>query len=236
MHKTVLDQKRFAGLPLKKMLRAISGNIHITPVYVGDAHFDLDIIGNSEKLLSVIDEDSFRIDERLPYWSELWPSAIALAEYILENQSDFSGKEVLETGCGLGLCGLAARKAGADLTMSDNDPLALYFANRNYRRNFRHDAKIVHLDWRGPFLDRKFDVIIGADVLYEKRFFTDLYQFIQHHLISGGFVLFAEPQRTIAKDFFKGLPSEKWIRSVIEKKIRSNDRLVNININIIQAC
>jgi len=97
-------------------------------------------------------------------------------------------------------------------------------------------AFLLAFRFYGRFLDRKFDVIIGADVLYEKRFFMDLYQFIQHHLISGGFVLFAEPQRKIAKDFFKGLPSEKWIRSVLEKKIRCNDRLVNININIIQAC
>jgi predicted nicotinamide N-methyase len=236
MLKTVLDQKDSAGVALKKMLRAIAGNIHITPVIVGDWQFDIEVIRNSDQLLALIDEESFQFDERLPYWSELWPSAIALAEYIQENQSDFYNKRVLETGCGLGLCGIAAQKAGADLTLSDNDPLALYFASRNYRRIFNQEAKIVHLDWRGPFLDRKFDMIIGADVIYENRFFKDLYRFMQHHLCPAGIALFAEPQRTIARDFFDILPSEKWFRSVFKREIFSNNRLVNIDINLIQAC
>jgi predicted nicotinamide N-methyase len=45
-------------------------------------------------------------DDRIPFWIDVWPSAIALAEFILESD-EFSNKKVLELGCGLGLTTVA---------------------------------------------------------------------------------------------------------------------------------
>src|SRR2546428_11011399 len=70
--------------------------------------------GLSIELLRVADVDSlldrlpriqFRPDERLPYWAELWPSAMALARH-LWHATDLRGLQVLELGCGLRLTGI----------------------------------------------------------------------------------------------------------------------------------
>lgn len=52
-------------------------------------------------------------DTQDPYWCRAWPSAVALAELILEQPALVKGKQVLELGCGLGIAGLSAALAGA---------------------------------------------------------------------------------------------------------------------------
>ena len=42
-------------------------------------------------------------DERIPYWAELWASALALSQYLVASKIDFQGKKVLEIGAGFGL-------------------------------------------------------------------------------------------------------------------------------------
>ena len=50
--------------------------------------------------------------DRDPYWCRLWPSAIALAQLILQQPELVRGKRVCDIGCGLGLAGIAAALAG----------------------------------------------------------------------------------------------------------------------------
>ena len=64
-------------------------------------------------------------DERIPYWGELWPSSIALSEFLNENSELISGKKIIEIGCGLGLAGIVAAKLGGTVTLTDYLPAAL---------------------------------------------------------------------------------------------------------------
>lgn len=50
--------------------------------------------------------------DRDPYWCRLWPSAVALAQLILQQPGLVKGKRVCDIGCGLGLAGIAAALAG----------------------------------------------------------------------------------------------------------------------------
>src|SRR5215470_3089340 len=59
----------------------------------------------------LIDEAAFDEEEFLPYWAELWPSGLALAQHVA--MRDLQGMRVLELGCGLGLPALAAALRGA---------------------------------------------------------------------------------------------------------------------------
>ena len=52
---------------------------------------------------------AFEDDEFLPYWAELWPSGIALAEGGEIVSLPLAGLRVLELGCGLGLPALVRR-------------------------------------------------------------------------------------------------------------------------------
>jgi predicted nicotinamide N-methyase len=79
----------------------------------------LEQVADVNKLIDSITDEEFNQDERLPYWAELWPSAQALANFILQNKYLFEGKKILELGCGLGLVGIAATIAEAKVLFTD---------------------------------------------------------------------------------------------------------------------
>jgi predicted nicotinamide N-methyase len=112
---------------------------------------------------ALIDEQAFEDDEFLPYWAELWPAALALAEAL----PDVRGMRVVELGCGLGVPSLAAAARGAQVTATDWAPDAIDLLRRNAERNGVHLQAEVR-DWREPWHER-FDLALAADVLYERR-------------------------------------------------------------------
>ena len=112
---------------------------------------------------ALIDEDAFEHDEFLPYWAELWPAALALAEAL----PDVRGLRVVELGCGLGVTSLVAAARGAEVVATDWAEAAIALLRRNATRNGL-DVQAVVRDWREPWHER-FDLAVAADVLYEQR-------------------------------------------------------------------
>jgi predicted nicotinamide N-methyase len=112
---------------------------------------------------ALIDEDAFEQDEFLPYWAELWPAAIALAEAL----PDVRGLRVVELGCGLGVTSLVAAARGADVVATDWAEDAIALLRENAARNGL-DVDAAVRDWREPWQER-FDLAVAADVLYEQR-------------------------------------------------------------------
>jgi predicted nicotinamide N-methyase len=172
---------------------------------------DVDCGGLTVELLRVADVDTlldrlpkiqFRPDERLPYWADLWPSSLALAKYLWE-AVDLQGVEVLELGCGLGLAGVAASRKGGVVTFTDYEADALAFTRYNAYRNGCQQAIVRHLDWHAPTLTRTYAALIASDVLYERANFHPLVQLLHTALQPDGQFILAEPNRPIARDFFR---------------------------------
>lgn len=68
----------------------------------------------------------------IPYWAVVWPAAAVLARYLIDNPAIVADKTVLDVGCGGGVGGIAARRAGAAVVYAnDTDPVALRMAERN---------------------------------------------------------------------------------------------------------
>ena len=64
-----------------------------------------------------------------PYWTRVWPSAVALAHQLLARPELVAGARVADLGAGLGVAGLAAALAGAaEVVLLDREPLALQCA------------------------------------------------------------------------------------------------------------
>ena len=66
---------------------------------------------------ALITEEAFEREEFLPYWAELWSSAVALAHDV--SMRALRGKRTLELGCGLGLPSIAAARAGGRVLATD---------------------------------------------------------------------------------------------------------------------
>jgi predicted nicotinamide N-methyase len=153
---------------------------------------------------SLIDEAAFNRDERLPYWADLWPSAVALARAVRALAGE--GRTLLELGCGVGLVAAAALKAGFDVTASDYYDEALAFARLNGRRNTHREPTTMILDWRHlPTAIPAFDVVVGADVLYERTYGPVVARAIATTLAERGRALIADPGRVGSPALFDSL-------------------------------
>jgi len=157
-----------------------------------------------ESAEDLIDERDFDLDERLPYWAELWPSARVLAEYVRVLPAN--GRSLLELGCGSGLVATSASLAGFDVTASDYYEDAVRFARLNVRRNGARPAHGLLLDWRRlpPRLER-FDVVVASDVLYERAYGALVARVLAATLEPGGVAIIADPGRVARADFLGAL-------------------------------
>jgi predicted nicotinamide N-methyase len=161
----------------------------------------------------LIDEERFEAqDEFIPYWADLWPSAVLLARTIASRA--LRGARVLELGCGLGLPSLAAAIAGGRVLATDWAPEALEAVERNAEANDLAVATLV-ADWREPaelFARGPFDVVIAADVLYERRNVTPLTELLDALDCE---VWLSDPGRPPAAELLGSLELAGWNRSTL---------------------
>ena len=149
---------------------------------------------------ALIDLDSFAEDERIPYWADVWESAIVLAEDLAE--ADGNGLSLLELGCGLGLPSLVAARAGFSVTATDYETAALEGVRFNADANGLASIATRVVDWRRmPDELGRFDRVVAADVLYEAHHATALAAVIARTLKADGIALVADPCRQKAADF-----------------------------------
>ncbi|MBW7932438.1 MAG: methyltransferase domain-containing protein [Gemmatimonadaceae bacterium] len=174
-------------------LRALDDRfvVQARTVAVNGLTWSMDRPRSAEDLIS---EEDFARDERLPYWADLWPSAIVLAREVLALPG--AGRRSLELGAGLGLPSLAALHAGYEALVTDYYADALLFARRNAWRNLGRDVATRLVDWRAwPTEVGRFDLVLAADVLYERPYAPLVARAVVHALAPDGLALIADPGR-----------------------------------------
>ncbi|MCS7045831.1 MAG: protein N-lysine methyltransferase family protein [Gemmataceae bacterium] len=168
-------------------------------VYVEGQAFVIQRPSETDKLLDLPPvESAFRLDEYLPYWADLWPAARMLAKVVAKEPWPL-GLEALELGCGLGLVGIVALARGLRVTFSDYDLCALKFAADNARLNGFTEFETMPLDWRHPPANVQYPVILGSDLIYERRNVEPLVRLIRQALAPGGLCLLTDHDRIPAK-------------------------------------
>jgi predicted nicotinamide N-methyase len=153
----------------------------------------------------LIDEAAFDEEEFLPYWAELWPSGLALAQHVTRLEP--AGVRVLELGCGLALPALAAALRGADVLATDWAEDAIELVRRNAERN-GVSIRAAKVRWSDPeplLRAAPWDLVLGADLLYEARNAEQLAELIPQ---LGGEILLAEPGRPYAKELLERFRAE----------------------------
>ncbi|MFO0422579.1 MAG: class I SAM-dependent methyltransferase [Planctomycetia bacterium] len=149
---------------------------------------------------SLIDLAAFEADERIPYWADVWESAIVLAEEIAA--LDGRGRTLLELGCGLGLPALVAARSGFAVTATDYEEPALEGVRYNAAKNGLEGIDARVLVWRNVPPDIGLcDLGVAADVLYEPHHSAALAAVITRTLAPAGLALVADPCRTRAAGF-----------------------------------
>ena len=194
--------------------------------------FLLERVKNLDDLVDEISDELFNEDERLPYWAELWPSAFALSEFILENPRIVKNKTVLELGCGMGLTTMALTMAKpGQFVATDYEQPALDSTKENFLLNkIKEIPTLQLLDWRKPNLNKKYELIIASDVAYEDRFFQPLIELFKNYLAESGEIFLAEPNRTIARTFFGKLALAGFEFEGTDKFIEQGGKEIKVTI------
>lgn len=143
-------------------------------------------------------------DDYMPYWAYLWPGATMLAEGVAARVWP-EGTRALEIGCGLGMAGLVAAAKGCRVLFTDYDETPLEYVRRSVRANgFPEDrCRIGMLDWR-ELPPERYPLVLGADVLYERKLVPLVLNLIATMLEPGGIALVAGPERAATVEELPG--------------------------------
>ena len=181
---------------LERELRAARGGRPPSPGLLDVVDDELDL-GHGEPLRFVRPADWELLCERggeSPFWAAVWPSGAALARAVAAEPARVDGRRVIELGCGLALPGAAAARAGADVVATDLSPVAVVFARINLALAAGSGDAAV-LDIRAPGEPGTYDVVLCADVLYDRRNVEPLLDLVPRLLAPGGEVWLADPGR-----------------------------------------
>jgi predicted nicotinamide N-methyase len=172
-----------------------------------------------EALWEALGSQEFGEDERIPYWAEIWPASLLLAQWLAAR--DLSGARCLDVGCGLGLTAVAGAMSGGRVLGLDYAWEAVAHAAANAQANgvscgavagpTAGSADFALMDWRAPGLSRGCaDLAWAGDVFYEKRFTASLDAFFCRILAPGGRLWVGEAEREVSEGVWDQLAASGW--------------------------
>ncbi len=129
-----------------------------------------------------------------PFWAFAWAGGQALARYLLDHADVVSGRAVLDVAAGSGLVAIAAALAGGGpVAATEVDRFAVAAIGLNARANGAGVAVTLAdvLDGDGDDAD----VVLAADVWYEKAMATRFLGFLNRASARGRDVLVGDPGR-----------------------------------------
>lgn len=122
-------------------------------------------------------EEMLAVLEMPAYWAFCWASGQVLAKFLLQQPQWVRGKSVLDFGSGSGVVAIAAAMAGAKKVIAcDIDPDALLAIGCNVAHN-GVDVELLEDFYQ---LADSIDIIIVADVLYDRENLPWLDIFLEH--------------------------------------------------------
>ena len=162
-------------LDLQQSLSELLGDARLVVTDLPGTALKLWLIDPQNMDRSFTADETRRILYEPPYWAFCWASGLALARYLAEQPHWVQGKRVLDFGAGSGVAAIAAARAGAlEVLVCDLDPLALAACRANAELND------VQLHYSSDFFAEadRFDLILVADVLYDRENLPLLDQFL----------------------------------------------------------
>lgn len=175
--------------------------------------FDIAAAGRPWQIEAVRDQDALIAAAdglaAFPYGLMIWESSIALADALL-TAGDLAGRRVLELGAGAGIAGLAARHLGALVVQTDHAAEALALCRRNARRNGVDGIECRLGDWTQWQDAAHYDLILGADILYDSEAHAPVRDVLGRNLAAGGTALLTDPCRGPTSGFVAALENEGW--------------------------
>ena len=113
---------------------------------------------------------------------------------------------------------------------TDHYEAALDFTIYNARTNLDLEPEVSALDWRDPRLQGlgTFDLVLAADVLYERKNAAALADLVPKLLTPGGEAIFADPRRDEAPVFLEAMEERGFEVAMEETTVEQGTRGVKV--------
>ena len=215
-------------------------------VKVGPIEFNITRIADPDRVLDQVAAEADRREKstgrrvtddelHLPYWAELWDSATGIGQFLVNlhcplgtpPDNGHSLGNILDMGCGMGFAGTVAAALGGRVLFADLETPALLFAAIN-SLPWRRQVRTRRLDWRRDRLPERFDIILGADILYDQSQWPYLDHFWKEHVAPSGCVLLGEPGRQTGELFIPWIEEHDWRFSQFEQPVPTRPRPIRI--------
>ena len=169
-------------------------------------------IAHSGAILSERDEQRYLGEERerAPYGLALWPASIALAHELVSRAGALAGRRILELGAGTGLPGIVAATYGASVVQTDRLEKAIAIGRLNAERNRVFTIEHRLADWTAWTDTERYDLILGADVVYAPRLQPSLRAIFDANLAPGGRLLLGDPFRSASIRMLEAMEQDGW--------------------------
>ncbi|MBG0790112.1 MAG: methyltransferase [Desulfovibrionaceae bacterium] len=181
------------------------GEVEFETVALGGQTLEILQIRNMPKYLDkLIDKSRAGKTITLPLWAKVWPSCLIMG-YTLTRFPFAEGGRILEVGAGCAVNGLLLARLGHVVTISDIEPYALLFSKINALKNGLDDKVVLRrTDFTSDNMGKRFDYIIGCEVLYDEPSYEPLADFIEAHLTDAAHaeVLLALDRKRQGRKFF----------------------------------
>ncbi len=195
-------------------------------VTIGEVTLTMETPPDLDALLDRAAADDPQAVDAIPYYAILWPAAHGLARYLWACRAELrGGTRVIELGCGLGLPSILAARLGARVLATDFHPdtgtWLLHNAGLNgvsidYHQldwNAFLDARPATRDPQTPTDSRQptaYSLIVGSDLLYERRHIPALVCAIDALCAPGGRAVISDPGRDNLDLFVSSMEKSGW--------------------------
>ncbi len=183
---------------------------------IGGRFWRMDVVRDEAAQLGVTEDRDL-----YPFGLMIWESAVVLADVLEARRSELARRSVLELGCGVGLPGLVARDCGARVVQTDHDALALALCRHNAALNKIDGIEQFVGDWQAWTHAQRYDLIIGADIIYDTADYEVLEKVFRANLAPRGEVLLTDPMRQQTIALFTVMEDAGWKLDTTQRMQRS---------------
>lgn len=166
-----------------------------------------------------------------PFWAKIWPSAIALTDFLQQQPQWIQDKQVLELGAGIGLPSLRMAQQAAGMLISDHSPEAVALLKKNIAYLGLLNVTAACLDWNDLPEEIRADTLLLSDINYAPEQFAPLLALIRRMLAQGTTIVLATPQRITITPFAEAI--QPYIKDSVLQTVSENGQPVEIRIVVL---
>jgi predicted nicotinamide N-methyase len=183
--------------------------------------------------ISVVQVDDFSWWEKAenPYGGRLWPTALGIAQFLLESNTINTSTKILELGCGTGLPSLMAASLGATVVATDISTVVLQLLQDGWKGCHPRKGSLVTqvfdvTDYSVPLPDA--DIVIASAVLYEADLAEALGRRVVEACAAGAWVILGDDdtgEREGGREIFLNITDKAGIATTWTEMTVANKEL-----------